>query len=313
MVVLDLEFNSGMYSSSRLEEVLQIGAVRVDRPGGPVIASFNAYIKPRVHKRMSPGAKVLPELEESLEGGVAFEDAYRSFLEFCDGETVFAEWGRDDFKILGRNAVYFGMEPMLPEELIDIQAAFMRTVGAVNGSQLYQAAVYCGIPDTFVFHNALNDAMYTSLVGGFASGASVEESRFSLTQEDICPTLRPKKAKKAQTRSGPYESLERALNNMGCRRAVCPECRSIYRVKEWHLWEDGKYYGSARCESHGEILRRLQIHQTSDGKLWAYSETLPATPQNLRRLTPQNLAHSCRRSHSPSYLRRRRERRKKKR
>ena len=167
MIVLDLEFNSGMYGPQILDEILQIGAVKVDGLGGAVTGAFNAFIKPRVHKRLSPGARVLPELSESLERGIPFEEAYSDWLSFIDGETEFAEWGRDDFKILCRNALYFGLEPVLPGTYIDVQTAFSRELGASNAAQLYQAAEYCRIPDTFVFHNALHDALY---VGDGAGG-----------------------------------------------------------------------------------------------------------------------------------------------
>ena len=56
MIILDLEWNRS-YDKTPLNEILQIGAVRVGRLGGPVLDSFNVYIRPTVHKRFDPGAK----------------------------------------------------------------------------------------------------------------------------------------------------------------------------------------------------------------------------------------------------------------
>lgn len=51
-----------------------------------------------------------------------------------------------------------------PVQLIDLQAAFSLRVGTSQGVALYRAVEYCGIPASFTFHNALNDAMYTALL-----------------------------------------------------------------------------------------------------------------------------------------------------
>ena len=202
MIVLDLEFNSGLYEPENLDEILQIGAVRVDRLGGPVRDVFNAYIKPRVHKRLTPGARVLPELEESLKRGRPFEEVYRAWLTFIAGETEFAEWGRDDFKILCRNALHYGLEPVFPEKYTDIQSAFSRALGGVNSAQLYQAAEYCRVPDTFVFHNALHDALYTGLIGGFLPEDALAACTFPLTRENVLSQPHPLRKRKGTVRMG---------------------------------------------------------------------------------------------------------------
>lgn len=56
MIIFDFEWNRG-YDKKPLDEILQIGAVRVDRLGGPVTDTFNVYIRPVVHKKFDPGAK----------------------------------------------------------------------------------------------------------------------------------------------------------------------------------------------------------------------------------------------------------------
>lgn len=44
MVILDLEWNRG-YDNTPLDEILQIGAVRVDYPGGPVTDTLEDAIE----------------------------------------------------------------------------------------------------------------------------------------------------------------------------------------------------------------------------------------------------------------------------
>lgn len=299
MIVLDLEFNSGMYGV-RLEEILQIGAVRCDRLGGPITDTFNVFIRPRVHKRLSPGARVLPELEASLQSAVTFPEALELFLDWSAGETRFAEWGRDDFKILGRNAVYWGIDVKLPESCLDIQAAFARTVGETNGLPLHHAAEYCRVPDTFVFHDALNDAVYTCLVAGFVTEEALGESVCHISGKDFHPPVKPRPPRSGQIRLGPFESREKALNNLGSRRAVCPACKGVLRVQEWFAAGGEVYLGSADCAGHGQVLRKLRLTRLSDGTFWTYNETLPTTPSNLGRFQAarQGERFSCRRKRS---------------
>lgn len=276
----------------RLEEILQIGAVKCRRLGGPITGTFNAYIRPKVHKRFSPGARVLPELERSIRSSATFREALEEFVDWCGDETEFGEWGRDDFRILARNAAYFGIKYAFPERCLDIQAAFAKTLGQVNAVPLYLACEYCRIPDTFVFHNALNDAVYTCLVGEYAFREHLESSVFTMTKEDVFPAPKPKKPRRGQLRFGPFESRESALNNMGSRRAVCPKCMAVSRVATWYTSGGGTYYSPFSCDDHGRYIRRLQLVRQPDGAWWTYNEVVEATPENLRRLTNAQAAES---------------------
>ena len=56
MIIYDLEWNHG-YKPRLPDEILQIGAVKVDRLGGRIIDTFNAYIHPVVYKKLYHKAK----------------------------------------------------------------------------------------------------------------------------------------------------------------------------------------------------------------------------------------------------------------
>ena len=110
MIVLDLEWNRG-YDIRPLNEILQIGAVRVGRLGGPVLDSFNAVIRPTVHKKFDLGAKKLPELEASKRSRVRFPAAAEAFRAWCGEDRVFAGWGGGDVEELNENCKYWGLAP----------------------------------------------------------------------------------------------------------------------------------------------------------------------------------------------------------
>lgn len=165
MVVMDLEWNRS-YDKKRLDEILQIGAVRVERPGGPILSTFNMFVKPRVHKRFDPGARKLPDLQCSIDCDNDFPTAWAAFTAWCGDDREFAFWGPDDFSVIRQNCAYWGVDALEPEKVYNFQRAFSHACGATgNMMALWRVVEYLGLPDVFDYHNALNDAVYTALVG----------------------------------------------------------------------------------------------------------------------------------------------------
>lgn len=78
MIIFDLEWNHG-YKPRLPDEILQIGAVKVDRLGGRIIDTFNAYIHPVVYKKLYHKAKELPDRDLYLASPLDFPAAYRPF------------------------------------------------------------------------------------------------------------------------------------------------------------------------------------------------------------------------------------------
>ena len=89
MIVLDLEWNQP-FGGRRMEEIIQIGAVRLARPGGPVVDAFNAHIRPSIYRKLSPVAKKLPESAQALTSELDFPTAYQAFLDWCGEDTLWA-------------------------------------------------------------------------------------------------------------------------------------------------------------------------------------------------------------------------------
>ena len=106
MIVLDLEWNQP-FGGRRMEEIIQIGAVRLARPGGPVVDAFNAHIRPSIYRKLSPVAKKLPESAQALTSELDFPAAYQAFLDWCGEDTLWAEWGAQDHGVLAANAAYW--------------------------------------------------------------------------------------------------------------------------------------------------------------------------------------------------------------
>ena len=267
MIVFDLEWNSGLYDPIRLDEILQIGAVKLQTPGGPILDHFNAYIRPWIHKRLSPAAAALPDLALYQDSKLDFPAALEDFLDWCGEDRVFASWGNSDLAVLLHNQKYWQLKARLPETFVDIQLAFGRAVGASDNLSLEWCAEYCGVPDIFDPHNALADAVYTACIARLLGQAELDDA--------VRPAHTPPKGQKALPRraalwQGPFESLDKLLGNRGCRKAVCPKCQGVIRVSQWHKGEDGYYYSKFNCPqcTRGYILR-LEVTADRRKKLWA--------------------------------------------
>lgn len=283
MIVFDMEWNSGLYERTELDEILQIGAVKLERLGGPVLDTFNAYIKPCVHKRRAPPVQELPELEQCETSQLDFPTAAAEFFRWCGEGERFGTWGTSDFAALLQNLRYWEVNAPLPDQFYDLQAAFAAAAGASKQPALHHAVEYCGIPDVFDYHNAQNDALYTALVGAFVGEAELAASLRTpheprrRAKTDLPPDPALGAPRWTSQRYGPFADEERMLNNRGCRLAVCPVCGHKLRVSDWHRTGDGPYFSKFSCREHGTFFLRLAWERDPQALLWAASQVLDPT------------------------------------
>lgn len=277
MIVFDLEWNSGLYTKLRLDEILQIGAVKVRAPGGPIVDSFNAYIRPQVHKRLSPAAAALPDLALSQNSQLDFPAALAAFLDWCGEDRVFASWGNGDLTALLQNQTYWKLGGELPKTYVDLQLAFGRALGCSDNLALEWAAEYCGAPDIFDPHNALADAVYTWMAARLLTAEELEDA---VRRPGPFPRGQKALPRRMDPWQGPFESLERVLNNRGCRKGTCPKCGAFNRVSQWHRGQDGFYYARFACGQCGRgYILRLETALDKSKKLWANTAVYRATGQ----------------------------------
>lgn len=281
MIVFDLEWNSGLYEKLRLNEILQISAVK--KTGKVIDSTFNAYIRPKAHKRWSPAAEALPILEDCRSSQLDFQGAMAAFQAWCGEDRVFGTWGENDFQVLRENLDYWKVDFPLPETFVDLQAAFSLTAGAKGAVALRYAVEYCSIPDIFDFHDAQGDALYTALVAEWLSPEALEEAEripgVSSGRRRLSSGL-----PKGRNWKGPFQDQEELRANRGCRLAVCPVCGVRTRVGTWAGGEKGPYYASFSCPDHGPFLLRLETARSNAGALWGSTKVLPLDQSGRARL-----------------------------
>lgn len=286
MIVLDLEWNQG-YDKKPLSEILQIGAVRIEELGGPVVGVFNACIRPTVYKKFDPVAKRLPEKKKFRSSHVRFPGAAEAFRSWCGGETAFAGWGVGDVEVLNENCRYWGLAPFEVEAVYDFQRAFGHAVGADQQIALWRAAEYCGIPDIFDYHSAVNDAMYTALLSAWITPEDLAYRPEPAPPRRRRLALRMSKLpfpKQPRQKVGPLPTPADVLNAKSGRNPACPLCGQRYSVARWFTPAPeeggaGQYYSVFTCPEHGRFLCRMALSQGADGQWWGRWSIPGITPE----------------------------------
>ncbi len=149
------------------KEVVQIGAVRFDRDSLAVTASFDCLVKPRINGVLSDYFERLTGMTNArlAKEGVDFENAYRRFIEFAQGDAI-ASFGRDEW-VLEENIRLYGLKEMPPLPLfLELRDWFDRQGIDPKGLHSCDIGPMLGIPFEGRMHDALCDAR--SIAAGMA-------------------------------------------------------------------------------------------------------------------------------------------------
>jgi inhibitor of KinA sporulation pathway (predicted exonuclease) len=175
-IVFDLEFNQGFNftKGKAIEskplcpfEIIHLGAVRLDE-NITVTGTFNKFIKPKIYTRIHPIVKKMTGITKAdLKSANSFKQVYNEFIQFLGQEAILCVWGKCDIKELLRNIEYHKLDSsQIPKEYIDLQRYANRHFDHPKGTSigLSNAVEILGISKELEFHNAFNDAFYTSEV-----------------------------------------------------------------------------------------------------------------------------------------------------
>ena len=275
MIVFDIEWNHGR-DEIRLDEILQIGAVRLDRLGGKIIDTFRVNIRPSVHEELGVAAREVLDLPTFLQAERDFPQAMAEFFRWCGNESLFAAWGNSDVEVLRRNCAYWNVPQPKMEKVFDIQASFSERLGSRLRIALYRAVDYCGIPDCFDCHDALYDAVYTALIGEWIPEDGLLLCALPRRLQRLSGEKFPRQPRR---RVGPFPTREAALEARESRRVICPHCGRKMWIQAWAFTEPEKHYADFFCPVHGWYLCRLTLEVAQDGT-WRGRVAVPAITQS---------------------------------
>ena len=261
MIIMDLEWNSGS-DCAGFDEILQIGAVRIKALGGSILGTFNIHVRPQVNTTLHPAAMELPELQRSFSDGVCFPVAFLKFREWARHEKDYAAWGEDDFRVLQQNVTYWNLPPLSIRAAFNLQRGFGQHLGTNAQIALCKAVSYCKIPESFTFHDALNDAMYAALLTPWITLQDLVvppravgfRSCWRWSSASLLPSTKK--------RSKYLSSIQAVLNFPRMRQQNCPVCGRKLWVQVWLRWQESEtYYAPIFCCTHGGFLCRLTMTQ----------------------------------------------------
>ncbi|MBC2458489.1 3'-5' exonuclease [Clostridium beijerinckii] len=182
-VIYDLEFNQKSNASEDCNninfskfnadtniplipfEIIQIGAIKLDN-NFQKVSTFNSLVKPTLYKTIHPYVENLTKITcDKVSSCKNFINVHEAFLEFIgDDDVLLCVWGVGDIKELYRNLGFYNLSTSYISKYIDIQKYASKYLKAPKNSRigLRNAVEILNIPIYGEFHDALNDAYYTS-------------------------------------------------------------------------------------------------------------------------------------------------------
>lgn len=181
-IIIDLEFNNlegihkyypnifedypNLQNIDLDNEIIEIGAIKLDNYMKP-LEEFKTYIKPSVIPVLNPKISEITNIkEEDLEKGVSFEVGIESLSKIIDDGDIICSWAKDDIIEIINNAVYHKYDNLdWLKNYLDLQEYSTKILGKKKSLSLKNALEELKIRiDNNKLHDALNDAIYTSLV-----------------------------------------------------------------------------------------------------------------------------------------------------
>lgn len=163
-VIVDIERNVFNYKTDRIEEVVEIGAVKMNEKG-EFLSHFSKLVRPR--QRITSFTKKLTGItNEMVKREKSFSKVWKSFLEFAGDDYIFVSWGKEDMKFLEHDCVLHNLPLPCPKESIDLQEVVMFAYEGFypDTPGLARVSSYFSIEWTGNQHRAYEDALQTAKI-----------------------------------------------------------------------------------------------------------------------------------------------------
>ena len=286
LIVFDLEWNQSSYNPNHRmpHEIIEIGACRVDR-NYRVVDTFSEVICPRVYKKLDKHIKSVTGITEAeLAQGRPFSDVFGEFIRWCGEDSLLVTWGRDDFPVLRRNALFF-MTPMPFEPPTDAQLVFGHACLHSPHQQmnLHNALETMNIEVDVPAHRAVYDAQCTAALLKAIDAAVMEmddAAKAALTRT----VEREKKIAASSLRSVPTKHVyqSEALNDERLMNVACPACgkRTAFDTP-WFDSGREKYMALAHCPQHGMAYCQMHFKRVQAGTLVMHQRAYAADEEQI--------------------------------
>lgn len=164
-------------------EIIQIGSVKLTESdtGLEISDCREFYVKPSIYTRIHPFVEKITGINSKmLLGHPYFPEVFKEFSEFAEmDKCVFCFWGAPDMTFLFQNILHHDLNPKaITKKYINLQPYASKYLGMPTSMSigLKNAVEKFGIEQTYPFHNALGDALYTAAIFRIIKQAGIEMS-----------------------------------------------------------------------------------------------------------------------------------------
>jgi 3'-5' exoribonuclease 1 len=163
-IVFDLELNSKPFKSIIPNEIIEIGAIKLDSDLQK-IDDFQAFVKPKAFKKLCSIIKRKTSISQTdINNAESFKTVIKRFKEWVGDNYILCSWGFDDVYHLRSNCNFNRLSDKWINPHIDIQKKLSKFYELPVGHQLSlkSALKLLTIPINLELHRADVDAKYTS-------------------------------------------------------------------------------------------------------------------------------------------------------
>ena len=232
--------------------------------------TYSADIVPAVYTRLHYHVrKVTRKKNSDLKKGQPFADAYNGFREFCGPDAILVGWGNSDPAMLKMNLKFFGMDPKLGLQFLDLQPIFSFFAGQKGKQRSVEAAVdFYNIEKKDIFHSATADAQYTGEVfEEIFRHNKPSEVISAISSSSVDPDLKNEFSLVGSEAKDPDGALKIVEGFV----SVCPLCGKELTPKIERFRIRKSQYALYSCPEHGELFSRSRIKKNKAGMYYASS------------------------------------------
>lgn len=165
-IVYDLELNSKPFKSNLPNEIIEIGAIKLDDNLNKIDV-FQSFVKPKYFKKLFSLVKNKTQItQENINNAEDFKVVIMKFKQWIGTDSILISWGHDDIYNLSLNCRYNQVKIGWLKKNIDIQKQFSSIFNLPSGQRysLENALKLMEIETQDDFHRALIDAEYTAKI-----------------------------------------------------------------------------------------------------------------------------------------------------
>jgi 3'-5' exoribonuclease 1 len=165
-IIFDLELNSKAFKSALPNEIIEIGAVKLDE-NLQTLDAFQAFVQPKIFKKLFPIVKRKTCITQAdVNSAESFKSVLKDFKEWVGEDYILCSWGQDDIHHFKTNCKLnrIGIDWLKNHADIQKQLSKLHNLPLGQRFRLESALELLGIVLEEELHRAYVDAKYTAMI-----------------------------------------------------------------------------------------------------------------------------------------------------